>query len=105
MKERGELHNEEGDAVRECRAVHEENFWSSGLREDERGKEERTARAEKNEEERCEKGKEQRRKKRTKRSIENVRVGSLWRLFEIFCIVLEKWVLQLVRLTRGRDGF
>ena len=42
--ERGELPNEVGDAVREYRAVHEENFWSSWLREDEKGKEERIAR-------------------------------------------------------------
>ena len=31
MKERGELPNEEGDAVREFEAMHEENFWSSWL--------------------------------------------------------------------------
>ena len=49
--------NEEGDAVREYRAMHEENFWSSCLREDERGKEERMAKAEKNEEEKGEKRK------------------------------------------------
>ena len=55
MKERGELLNEEGDAVREYRAMHEENFWSSWLWEDERGKEERMAKAEKNEEEKGEK--------------------------------------------------
>ena len=55
MKERGELPNEVGDAVSEYVAMHEENFWSSWLREDERGKEERMAKAEKNEEERCEK--------------------------------------------------
>ena len=47
MKERGELPNEEGDAVRKFKAVHEENFWSKWLREDERGKEERIAKAEK----------------------------------------------------------
>ena len=57
MKERGELPNEVGDAVREYRAMHEENFWSSWLREDERGKKEGTARAEKKEEERVEKRK------------------------------------------------
>ena len=34
MKERGELLNEEGDAVREYKAAHEENFWSSWARED-----------------------------------------------------------------------
>ena len=52
MKERGELPNEVGDAVREYRAMREDKFWSSWLMRDERGKEERTARAEKNEEER-----------------------------------------------------
>ena len=34
--------------------MHEENFWSNWLREDERGKEERMAKTEKNEEERRE---------------------------------------------------
>ena len=33
MKERGELPNEEGDAVREFKAMHEENFWSNWPRE------------------------------------------------------------------------
>ena len=97
MKERGELHNEEGDAVREYRAVHEENFWSSELREDERSKEESTARAEKNEEERGEKGKEQRRKKRTKSSKENVRVGSLWRLLKSL-VKGESWIVMVICL-------
>ena len=48
MKGRGELPNEEGDAVREYKALHEENFLSSWLRENERGKEERTAKVENN---------------------------------------------------------
>ena len=51
MKERGELPNEEGDVVKEYKAMHEEDFWSSWLREDERGKEERLSKAESNEEE------------------------------------------------------
>ena len=61
MKERGELPNVEGDAVRriEHKAVHDENFWSTWLREDSRGKEERKARAEKNEEEKGEKREEE----------------------------------------------
>ena len=46
----GSCLDEEGDAVREYKAVLEENFWSNWLREDERGEEERTAKAEKNEE-------------------------------------------------------
>ena len=76
MKERGELPNEEGDAVREYRVLHEENFWSSCRREDERGKEERMAEAEKNEEENGQ--------KRTNRgeSKENVRDVFLWRPLE-----------------------
>ena len=36
MKERRELPNEEGFAVREYEAMHEENFWSNWLREDKR---------------------------------------------------------------------
>ena len=40
VKERGALPNEEGDEVREYKALHEEDFWSSWLWEDERGKEE-----------------------------------------------------------------
>ena len=43
MKERGEFPNEEGNVVRECKAMHEEDFWSSWLREDEKSKEERKA--------------------------------------------------------------
>ena len=81
MKERGELPNEEGDAVREHKAMHEENFWSNSIREDERGKEERKAKTEKNEEEQGEKRtREEERKKRTKweRSKEDVRFLSLW---------------------------
>ena len=58
LMESGELPKEEGGAVREYKAVHEENFLSSWLREDVRGKEERAAKAgQKNEEERCEKRK------------------------------------------------
>ena len=53
-KETGELPNEEGDAVSVYKAMHEENFWSNRLREDERGKEEGTAKAEKSEEEKGE---------------------------------------------------
>ena len=46
MKERGELPNEEGDVVREFKAMHEEDVWSNWLREDEKSKEERKAEAE-----------------------------------------------------------
>ena len=41
MRERGELPDEESDAEREDKAVREENFLSSWLREDVRGKDER----------------------------------------------------------------
>ena len=47
MKERCELPHKEGDVVKEFQAMHEEDFWSSWLREDERGKEERMAKTEK----------------------------------------------------------
>ena len=40
-KERGELLDEVGDAVREYRAMHEGNFWSSWLKEDEAKRRER----------------------------------------------------------------
>ena len=63
MKERGELPNEEGDVVREYRAMHEENFWSSWLREDERGREEPIRMKKKG----VKGGKEKRRERRTKR--------------------------------------
>ena len=79
MKERGKLPNEEGDAVREYKAMHEENFWSSWLREDKRGKEERMAKAEKNEGEKGEK------RKREVEKEENQMVGlSSVEAFEIF---------------------
>ena len=55
-RKRGELPNEEGDVVKDFKAMHEEDFWS-WLREDERGKEERMAKAESNEEEKGEKRK------------------------------------------------
>ena len=57
MKEREELPNEEGDGVREYKAMHVENFWSSWLREDEKSKEERKAEAEAKGEEEGEKRK------------------------------------------------
>ena len=38
MKKRGDLPNEERDVVREFKAVHEEDFWSSRLRESEKSK-------------------------------------------------------------------
>ena len=68
MRKRGELPKEEGDAVREYKAVHEENFVSSCLREDGREKEQRTAKmTDENEEKGAKRGKGKGRKKRTKR--------------------------------------
>ena len=56
MRERGALPKEEGDAIGEYKAMHEENFLSSWLREDGREEEERTVDMSKeNEEERGEK--------------------------------------------------
>ena len=58
LRGRGELPKEKGDAVREYKTMHEENFFSSWLREFMRGKEERAAKAsEKNEKESGEKRK------------------------------------------------
>ena len=52
LKESGEWPKEEGDAVRELMAMHEENFLSSWARKDGRVKDEWAAKAgEKNEEE------------------------------------------------------
>ena len=74
MKERGELPNEEGDVVKESKAMHEEDFWSSWPREDERGKEERMAKAERNDEE---KG-ETRKREEEKEEIETRTVKRRW---------------------------
>ena len=41
LQERGALHKEEGDTVREYKAMHEEHFLSSWLRECVEGTEER----------------------------------------------------------------
>ena len=57
LRERGELRKEESDAVREYKAMHEENFLSSWPREDERGEGGKMAKAEKSEEEKGEKRK------------------------------------------------
>ena len=49
--------NEEGDVVKEYKAIHEEDFWTNWLREEEKSKEERKAEAEGKEEEKVEKRK------------------------------------------------
>ena len=99
MKERGELPDEEGDVVKEDEAMHEDDFWSSWLREDERGKEER------NEEEKGEKrkrGKEKRRKESTKRgrSKEDVRVVFLLKPLK-FLVKGEFWRVVVICLGRN----
>ena len=65
MRERGEWPNEGGDVVREYKAMHDEGFWSSWLREDEKSKE-RKAEAEGKGEEEGEKRKREE-ENRTKR--------------------------------------
>ena len=84
MKDRGGLPNEKGDVVRECKAMHEEDFWSSWKREGERGKEERMAKAEKNEEEKGEKRKREEEKEENETDLlkEDVRVLFLWKLLK-----------------------
>ena len=68
MRERGALPKEEGDAVRECKAMHEENFLSSWLKgrgeRKKNGRRKLVLRMKKKGEQR---GKEKSRKKRTKR--------------------------------------
>ena len=64
MKERGELPNEGGDVVREYKAMHEEDFWSSWLRVDEKSKgRKKKLKLWEKEEKRVKSGKEKRRKK------------------------------------------
>ena len=61
--------------------MHEEDFWSSWLREDERGKEERMAKAERNEEEKGEKMKRE-------EEIEENETGTVKRRCEV-CVSVE----------------
>ena len=63
MNERGELPNEVGDAVREYRAMHEENFWSKMREVKRRERRELRRRKKKG----VKRGKEKMRKKRTNR--------------------------------------
>ena len=66
-RKRGALPKEEGDAVREYKAMHEENVLSSWLRKDRREKEERTVKmSDENEEERGEKRKREGEKEENK---------------------------------------
>ena len=88
MKEGGELPDEESDAA--------ENFWSSWLREDERGKEERMAKAEKKEEEKGEKRKRRKKRMKRRRSEEDVRVVFLWRLLKSL-VKGETWRVMVAR--------
>ena len=74
LKDTRELVKEEGDVIREYKAMHEENSLSSWLREDGKEKEERKKRWAK-------RGGEKRRKKRTRRGRlkDDVSVPFLWR--------------------------
>ena len=86
MKERGELPNEEGDVVRENKAMHKEDFWSSWLREDEKSKEERKAEAEgKGEEEGEKRKREEEKEKNEMRTVKRRCEGFVSvEAFEIF---------------------
>ena len=102
MKEGGELPNE-GDAVREYRAVHEDNFWSSWPREEERKvKRKGWQKPRRMKEKRVKRGKEKRRKKITKRrqSKEDVRVLFRWRPLK-FSVKGKIW--RVVVTCRGED--
>ena len=79
LRERGELPKEEGDAVREYKAMHEENFLSSWLREDVKGKEERTGKVcEQSEEERGEKRNREEEKEENETGTVKRRRDFLW---------------------------
>ena len=81
MKERGELPNEEeGDVVREYEAMHEEDFWSSWLYEDEKSKEERKAEVEG-------KGEEEGEKRKREEEKEENETGTVKRRCEGFVSV------------------
>ena len=68
LQDRGALPKEEGDSVREYKAMHEENFVSSWLREGVEDKEERRRKVNKEtREEMSREEKEKGRKERTKR--------------------------------------
>ena len=74
LEERGALPKEEGDASREYKAIHEENFLSSWLREDGREKEERMVEvSNENEEERSEK---EEKRRRERRELETLKIYS-----------------------------
>ena len=76
MKERGELLNEVGDAVREYKAIHEEDFWSNWLREYEKSKEETEAEAEgKGEEEGEKRKREEEEEENEKETVKRRREG------------------------------
>ena len=81
MKERGRLPNEEGDVVKEYKAMHEGDFWSRWQREDERGKDETMTNTERKEEEKGEK----RKREEEKEEYETVKVKrASVEAFEIF---------------------
>ena len=99
LRERGALHKEVVDAIREYKAMHEENFLSSWLREDGREEEERTAKVnEENEEEWREKRKTEEEKEENKtvtvkrrcdgfvfvEAFENFGQVETWRIVVIF---------------------
>ena len=98
------LPNEEGDAVREYRAVHEENFWSSWLREEEGSKEERTAQAEKKEEQRGEKRQREEEKEENETETVKRRCGVLfwWRPWK-FEVKGETW--RVAELFPGKTSW
>ena len=84
LRERGALPKEDGHAVREYKAMHEEHFLSSWLSEDGRKKEERTVEMNDESEEGVKRGEEKGRKKRMERRVlkEDVTVLFLWRLLK-----------------------
>ena len=58
LEDSGALPREDGDMIRECQAVHEENFLSSWLREDVEGEDEERERLNEEAKEKVKVGKE-----------------------------------------------
>ena len=98
LRERGALPKEEGDAAREYKAMHQEHFLSSWLREDGREEEERTAKmSDETEEERSVRGE---RREQPRVLKEDVTILFLWRPLKS-SVKGETWRFAVVYLSLG----
>ena len=84
LQDRGALLKEEGDVIREYKAVHEENFLNSWLSEDVEGKEERQKGGQ-GDQRRGEQKEEKRRRERRGPNGGCLKEGVSTEAFDIFC--------------------